>query len=159
MTDCPARLGQVTTETVALYTTVCPVAESASTGAPAPTQPASAAGAESTSTLTIVKSTFTTYVTVQVEHSTYAVVESTVAVVPVPSAPLSSAASLPPYPTGPEKFAPVPTGSGAGVAPSETGEAGGSSTTVPLQYSSGAGKISGSVGMLIAAFAAMIALM
>ncbi|KAL3426437.1 Endo-1,3(4)-beta-glucanase-like protein 1 [Phlyctema vagabunda] len=36
VTDCPARLGQVTTETIALYTTVCPVAE-------APTLPTAAA--------------------------------------------------------------------------------------------------------------------
>ncbi|RDW78329.1 hypothetical protein BP5796_06181 [Coleophoma crateriformis] len=35
VTDCPARMGQVTTETIALYTTVCPVAEATPTPPPA----------------------------------------------------------------------------------------------------------------------------
>ena len=29
VTDCPAKIGQVTTETIALYTTVCPIEQSA----------------------------------------------------------------------------------------------------------------------------------
>ncbi|RDW84817.1 hypothetical protein BP6252_02407 [Coleophoma cylindrospora] len=35
VTDCPARMGQLTTETIALYTTVCPVAEPTPTPSPA----------------------------------------------------------------------------------------------------------------------------
>jgi chitinase len=48
VTDCPARLGHVTTETIALYTTVCPVSGSAA-------KPTTTAAPYGSYTSTIVK--------------------------------------------------------------------------------------------------------
>lgn len=52
VTDCPARLGHVTTETIALYTTVCPVSAVATT-APYPTKKAYTSTIVETNTYTI----------------------------------------------------------------------------------------------------------
>lgn len=80
VTNCPAHLGSITTETIALYTTVCPVTaiEATPTLARLSSAP-TATGALRTISTTTISSTATNYVTVKVVKST---------------------ATLVPYPTG-----------------------------------------------------------
>jgi chitinase len=60
VTNCPAKLGQVTTDIISLYVTVCPVSEAEATATP---------NAENTYSTTTLSSTTTQFVTVKVVQS------------------------------------------------------------------------------------------
>jgi chitinase len=59
VTDCPARIGQVTTETVELYTTVCPVAAAETGGVTAGETGGVSGAAQSEYITTVVVTTYT----------------------------------------------------------------------------------------------------
>jgi len=93
VTDCPAKLGSVTTEVVKLYTTVCPVAEATSEA----TKPISSGvdkAIASSSIITTTKSSTTTL------YRTVVMMKSTATVVPTSA----------PYPTGSAVSKPFATG-------------------------------------------------
>lgn len=164
VTNCPAKLGQLTTEIISLYTTICPVTEATSTPA-APSVPggafeqATSAGASAGATheTTTLSSTLT-------QHRTVKVVKSTATVVPVA-----------PYPTGPAVSSGVlGTGTGAGlptmssvvVKPctaceeATTSTAGGATaapTSSPSVFTGAGSKMGGSVvAVVLAAVVALI---
>jgi len=91
ITDCPAKLGSVTTETIALYTTVCPVASIGIPGGAFEEGSSAETISESSRTVTTLSSTFSTYVTVKV-------IKSTISVVPLP--PATGLPPSGPHPTG-----------------------------------------------------------
>lgn len=150
VTNCPAKLGQVTTEIISLYTTVCPVTEATSTPAvPGGVYQQSSSAGYSTTT---ISSTLTTYRTVKV-------VKSTATVVPTPK-----------YPTGPASSGGV-VGTGTGlpsvslvystVGEEATSAAGGvtaSSTPSPSAFKGAASKMGGGsmVAVVLAAIVALI---
>lgn len=91
VTNCPAKLGQVTTEVITLYTTVCPV-EQAVTATFTP------GGVFVASVSSIAANLTTTLSTTTTKYSTVRLVQSTATVYPVP---VTTVISSVPYPTGP----------------------------------------------------------
>jgi chitinase len=87
VTDCPAKLGHVTTEIVSLYTTVCPVAEAT----PTPGFPIKVP-AESAALTTTLSSTTTQFITLTVpkpsatsKSESFIVMVKTLEVIPTPA--------------------------------------------------------------------------
>ncbi|RDW64038.1 hypothetical protein BP5796_10540 [Coleophoma crateriformis] len=142
VTNCPAKIGQVTTETYIDYTTVCPVTATETGGAVATPSASSASGAESsgapappaadsasavtltmTEITTVLSSTVTSYKT-----TTVRVLKSTLTVQPVPSsaAPASSYVVLASSPAAPYPIPSTAASSGvkalgSGTAPAASG--------------------------------------
>ncbi|KAL2065294.1 hypothetical protein VTL71DRAFT_2963 [Oculimacula yallundae] len=161
VTDCPSKLGHVTTEIIKLYTTVCPVTETAkptpstySPVSPVVEQPAFTGKAipptyDSDSTTTL-SSTTTQYKTIKI-------VKSTATIVPVPYT------TLAPYPTGPAGPGagyPVGSGTAAPSAVAVTSSAEGADKTktpVPVYATGSASSSRSAVGVMVAVVAGVVA--
>ncbi|RDW79847.1 hypothetical protein BP6252_04485 [Coleophoma cylindrospora] len=107
VTNCPAKLGSVTTETVVAYTTVCPVSALATkpTGAPAPAPEAQTSTVYKTSIYTITSCAATvTDCPAKIGQVTTEIVPLyTTEVYPTSASPVS-VPSHPAYPLGPPKY-------------------------------------------------------
>jgi len=141
VTDCPARVGKLTTETISLYTTVCPV----SAASPAPPTP--------TATTEIIYTTEILTITscpAEVTNCPARYSSTTTTVYPVSSTVVVISTSAPVVAPSTLTSAAVPAtktavGTISGSGPSNT-------TSLPLQVTGAAGRLAG--GMEIAFVAA-----
>jgi chitinase len=138
VTNCPAKIGQVTTETIIDYTTVCPVT-------------ATETGANWSQTNTYytwtTSSTTTQYVTVKV-------VPSTATLIPYP---VSSAATLIPYPvSSPASVMTLNKGVASGTLPAVALY---TTTAMPSQFTGAASSSRGPVAVVIVVVLGAVALL
>ena len=139
VTNCPAKLGSVTTEVISLYTTVCPVTATQHTQYPVSSPTGLPGGYDSVTSTLRVSSTFTTYITVQAAQTTYSAV-----VVPV----------YPTQPGGGENVAPTSGVSTVSAQPSAASSGQGETTqpSYPMQLTGAGSRMVGPKGVALFVF-------